>query len=116
MMFKPSIVQPTINLVNCELITSNNLMTLDEGKTFCATGRAVLVLEGIDVNQMLNFLQTDEVWPGLYKSKLGMILDNDNYIPVISTRISEINNSNLLTPMVEGSRDYQSQGSWNSYY
>jgi hypothetical protein len=45
-----------------------------------------------------------------------MILDNDNYIPVISTGKTEINNSNLLTPMEEGSWDYQSQGSWNIYY
>jgi prenyltransferase beta subunit len=44
-------------------------MTLDEAETFCALARAKLLydLEGMDVNTIMNFMITDDIWVNLYK-------------------------------------------------
>jgi hypothetical protein len=52
-----------------DLVKSAYLMTLDEAETFCALERAKLLydLEGMDVNTIMNFMITDDIWVNLYK-------------------------------------------------
>ena len=94
---------PNLQFEKYELSMSADIMTMDETKDFCAGARARVfyVLEGMDLSLIFNAMQTDQVWINMVKSKTGIIIDAEGFSPIISTKGTDIDSNDLLTPLTE---------------
>ncbi len=57
-----------------------------------------------------NFVESKTIQANISKAKLGQIVDTDNFLPLVSTEIIGIDNSDLMTPTVEGATAQQIYG------